>query len=225
MKILLIEDDISLGDSISAYLRQDGFDCEHASTFMSADDKLLFNFYDVVLVDITLPGGNGLDLIRTLKQRRPETGVLIISAKNSLDDKLMGLDIGADDYLTKPFHLAELNARIKAIIRRRAFEGKAEIEFNEIAINPMNVTVTVNKSLVDLTKKEFELLLFFVSNKNRVLTKESIATHLWGDNADSGFSYDFIYTHIKNLRRKLTEHGCADYIKSIYGMGYKFSEA
>lgn len=224
MKILLIEDDVALGDSIFTYLVQDGFDCERAGTFMAADDKLLFGFYDVVLVDITLPGGNGLDLIRTLKNHRPETGVLIISAKNSLDDKLTGLGIGADDYLTKPFHLAELNARIKAIIRRRAFEGKAEIEFNEIAINPTNVTVTVNKSLVDLTKKEFELLLFFVSNKNRVLTKEAIATHLWGDNADAGFSYDFIYTHIKNLRRKLTDHGAADYLKSIYGMGYKFSD-
>ena len=134
MKILLIEDDAALGDSIFTYLAQDGFDCDRASTFMTVDDKLLFNFYDLVLLDITLPGGNGLDLIRTLKNHRPETGILIISAKNSLDDKLTGLDIGADDYLTKPFHLAELNARIKAIIRRRAYEGKAEIEFNEIAI-------------------------------------------------------------------------------------------
>ena len=224
MKILLIEDDIALGDSISAYLTQGGVDCERATTFIAADDKLLFGLYDLVLVDITLPGGNGLDLIRVIKKKRPETGILIISAKNSLDDKLTGLDIGADDYLTKPFHLAEMNARIKAIIRRRTFEGKSNIEFNEISINPTDITVSVNNTLIDLTKKEYELLLFFISNKNRVLTKEAIATHLWGDNAISSASYDFIYTHIKNLRKKLTEKGCDDYIRSVYCMGYKFSE-
>lgn len=224
MKVLVVEDDKALGDSITSYLQQDGYHCERAENFLLADDKLSLALYDVVLIDITLPGGSGLDLIRTIRAHRPETGILIISAKNSLDDKLKGLDLGGDDYLTKPFHLAELNARIKALIRRRSFDGKNEIEFQEITINPSLASVTVSGRAVELTKKEFDLLLFFVNNKNRVLTKEAIATHLWGDNTDGDFSYDFIYTHIKNLRKKLADKGSADYLKSIYGMGYKFSD-
>ena len=224
MKIFLVEDDKALSDSVFSYLTQDGFTCERAATFLTATDHLLFHFYDVVLIDITLPGGNGLDLIRMLKEQRPETGVIVISARNSLDDKLKGLDLGADDYLSKPFHLAELNARIKAVIRRRSFEGRAAIEFNEIAIQPTDMTVTVHGTHIELTRKEFDLLLFLISNKNRILTKDAIATHLWGDNIDETASYDFIYTHIKNLRKKLSEKGCEDYLKSVYGSGYKFSD-
>ncbi|MBS1623410.1 MAG: response regulator transcription factor [Bacteroidetes bacterium] len=224
MKILIVEDDKDLGESLLAYLRQDGYTCERAENFMIADDKLSLGLYDVVLIDITIPGGSGLDLIHTIKSHRPETGILIISAKNSLDDKLKGLDLGGDDYLTKPFHLAELNARIKALIRRRSFDGKNEIEYHEIKIDPALAAVTVNRRTVELTKKEFDLLLFFINNKNRVLTKEAIAMHLWGDSTDGDFSYDFIYTHIKNLRKKLADKGCTDYLKSIYGMGYKFSD-
>jgi DNA-binding response OmpR family regulator len=224
MKVFLVEDDTALSDAVCSYLRQDGYSCECAATFMSATDHLLFHFYDVVLIDITLPGGNGLDLIKTLKEQRPETGVIILSARNSLDDKLRGLDLGGDDYLTKPFHLAELNARIKALIRRRTFEGKAAIEFHEIAVQPTDMTVTVHGSPMELTKKEFDLLLFFISNKNRVLTKDAIATHLWGEQVDEASSYHFIYTHIKNLRKKLSEKGSGDYLRSMYGSGYKFSD-
>ena len=171
-----------------------------------------------------MPGGSGLDIIRTMKQKNSKTGIIIVSAKNSIDDKITGLDIGADDYLTKPFHLSELNARIKSLIRRRSFDGKKEIVFNEIRITPEEMQVSVKGQQLDLTKKEFDLLLYFITNKGRVLTKEALVEHLWGDNMDASDSFDFIYTHIKNLRKKMLEKGGADYIKTVYGMGYKFGE-
>ncbi|MEJ2053057.1 MAG: response regulator transcription factor, partial [Calditrichaceae bacterium] len=145
------------------------------------------------------------------------------SAKNSLDDKLTGLDIGADDYLTKPFHLAELNARVKAIIRRRQFEGTSEIKHDEILIQPDERRVYVNNEPVELTKKEFDILLFLITNKNQVLTKETIAEHLWGSQIDLVDSFEFIYSHIKNLRKKLEQLGCKDYIQTVYGIGYRFN--
>jgi DNA-binding response OmpR family regulator len=175
-------------------------------------------------VDITIPGGSGLDIIRELKKKGSEAGIIIISAKNSIEDKISGLDLGADDYLTKPFHLSELNSRIKSIVRRRSFKGSNEICFHEISIVPDEMLVSVNKKTVTLTKKEFDLLLFFISNKNRVITKESIAEHLWGDDMDTADSFDFIYSHIKNLRKKLVEKGSEDYIQTVYGMGYKFGK-
>jgi len=224
VKILLVEDDSSLTESILAYLKQDGYICEHANNFLSAVDKVMLHTYDLAILDITIPGGNGLDIIHELKKKRAATGIIILSAKNSLDDKITGLDLGADDYLTKPFQLSELNARIKAVIRRRNFEGKKEIQFNEISIVPDSATALVKGLDVELTRKEFQLLLYFISNKNRVLTKEAIVSHLWGDNAEDATSFDYIYTHIKNLRKKLIEKGSADYVQSIYGLGYKFSE-
>jgi DNA-binding response OmpR family regulator len=222
MKILLIEDEKSLSDSILSYLREEGHTCELASDFSSAGMKTDIYAYDCVVVDITLPGGSGLDIIADLKKKGSEAGIIIISAKNSLDDKVEGLDLGADDYLTKPFHLSELNSRIKSIIRRRNFKGSNEIVFNEITIIPEEMQVTIKKKSVTLTRKEFDLLLFFVSNQNRVITKESIAEHLWGDDMDASDSFDFIYSHIKNLRKKLIEKGAEDYIQTVYGLGYKF---
>jgi DNA-binding response OmpR family regulator len=176
-----------------------------------------------VVLDIGLPDGSGLDLLKLLKQQRNQAGVLIISAKNSLDDKLIGLDLGADDYITKPFHLAELNARIKSILRRRNFEGNHEVIFQEIRVNTDTFDTLVNDQPVTLTQKEQELLLYFISNKNRVLTKESIAEHLWGDHMDMADSFDFIYTHIKNLRRKIAQKGGKNYLQTVYGIGYKFT--
>ncbi len=222
MKILIAEDEKSLSESIVNYLQQEGCICETAFDYRTASAKLEIYAYDCVIVDISLPDGNGLNLIRQIKKKEGQTGVIIISAKNSLDDKVDGLEIGADDYITKPFHLSELNARLKALDRRRNFEGEKEIKINELLLVPDIQTVKINNQRIDLTKKEFDLLLFFISNKNRVLTKDAIAEHLWGDNIDSSDSFDFIYTHIKNLRKKLIERGCTDYIKTIYGMGYKF---
>jgi len=223
MKLLIIEDELELLREIVTFLEKESFLCETATTFMEAEEKLCLYNYDIVLVDITLPGGSGLELIKILKKNQTQTGIIIISAKNSLDDKLKGLDLGADDYLTKPFHLAELNSRVKALMRRRMFDGQSEIVFNEITINTDMKIACVNGSEIVLTKKEYILLLFFVGNKNRLLTKETIAEHLWGDSIDMADNFDFIYTHINNLRKKIMKAGGEDYIKTVYGMGYKFS--
>jgi DNA-binding response OmpR family regulator len=222
MKILLIEDEPELRKSIKLFLHQEGYVVEAAPDFHKASGKTMLYDYDCVLVDITLPGGSGLDIVKQLKNSKSKAGIIIISAKNSLDDKVDGLESGADDYLTKPFHLSELNARIKSVIRRRNFDGDKEIVFEEISINPDAQTVKVKNVAIALTKKEFDLLAFFISNKNRVVTKESIAEHLWGDDIDMSDSYDFIYSHIKNLRKKLIEAGANDYIITLYGAGYKF---
>jgi DNA-binding response OmpR family regulator len=222
MKLLIIEDEESLLESIQQYLSKEGYVCESAPDFFSAEDKILLHQYDCIIADITLPGGSGLELIREFRKGNSQTGIIIISAKKSIDDKIAGLDLGADDYLTKPFHLSELNARIKSIIRRRNFNGEKEIIAGEIKIIPDKFQVSVNDELLSLTKKEYDLLLFFISNKNRVLTKEAIAEHLWGDHIDGADSFDFVYTHLKNLRKKIVDKGGDDYIKTIYGIGYKF---
>ena len=224
MKILIIEDEIELLIAISNFLTKEKFICELAENFRKADEKLSIYEYDVVLLDITLPDGNGLSLLQSIKKQQKRAGVIIISAKNSLDDKIHGLDLGADDYITKPFHLSELNSRIKAVLRRKKFDGSDIIKFNEMSLNTESKTVTVNDEELALTKKEYDLLQFFLINKNRVLTKEAIAEHLWEDNIDLADSFDFIYTHLNNIRRKIKQAGGADYIKTIYGMGYKFAQ-
>lgn len=223
MKILLIEDEKELSFSITEYLQNENYLCEAVLTYENAIEKINLYHYDCIIVDINLPDGSGLNLIRALKENKSETGIIIISARNSLDDKIAGLEIGADDYLTKPFHLPELNARIKSIIRRRNFGGVNEIVFNDIRILPEQMEVFVNGQSLTVTKKEYDLLVFFLSNRDRVLTREAIAEHLWGDEMDMADSFDFIYTHIKNLRKKIMEKGGEDYIKTIYGMGYKFT--
>ncbi|MGN6803577.1 MAG: response regulator transcription factor [Ginsengibacter sp.] len=222
MRILIIEDEKALSESIADYLAVHEYDCETVGDYHSAVQKLDYNSYDCILLDITLPGGDGLKILQQLKEDNKTEGVLIISAKNSLDDKIKGLNLGADDYLSKPFHLSELNARIAAIIRRKNFDGHNKIQFQNLEIDTGSKSVMVEKSPVDLTKKEYQLLLYFISNKKRVISKEAIAEHLWG--SEMGGNYDFIYTHIKNLRKKLMDAGEADYIKSVYGMGYKFTD-
>jgi DNA-binding response OmpR family regulator len=221
VKILIIEDEKELSESIATYLKGENYICEIAADFNKAIEKTELYDYDCILLDITLPGGNGLEILRELKADNKMDGVLIISAKNSLDDKITGLTLGADDYLSKPFHLSELSARIAAIIRRKNFDGNDILKFENLSINTRAKTALVNNKPLDLTKKEYELLLYFMSNKKRVISKNAIAEHLWGD--DMQGNNDFIYTHIKNLRKKLIEAGGADYIKSVYGMGYKFS--
>jgi DNA-binding response OmpR family regulator len=223
MKVLVIEDEKELSKSICQYLSGEQFITETAYDFDSALEKISLYDYACIILDITLPNGSGLDILKEIKANNKADGVIIISAKNSLDDKIIGLKTGADDYLTKPFHLSELSARVAAIIRRKSFDGKNTITFDELQINLNEKQALVNGTALDLTKKEYELLLYFISNKNKVITKSAIAEHLWGDNMDIAGNYDFIYTHIKNLRKKLLQHGSPDYIKSIYGMGYKFS--
>lgn len=206
MNLLIIEDEIDLLESITEFLVSESFSVESVTTCAMAEEKVGLYDYDCVVVDINLPGGSGLDIIRKLKSKNKDAGVIIISAKNSLDDKLTGLDIGADDYLTKPFHLSELNARIKSIIRRRGFKGSNEKKFNELTVQFDNRRLFVNEKEVVLTRKEYDLLLYFIMNEDKVLSKEDIAEHLWGDDMSlTADSFDFIYNHIKNLRKKLID--------------------
>lgn len=222
MKILLIEDELELRKSIRHYLELEKYVVEVAADFQKAEDKTSGYDYDCVLVDISIPGGSGLEIIRQLKANKSKAGIIIISAKDSLDDKIKGLDLGADDYLAKPFHLSELNARIKALLRRKSFGGEQKIVVNEIVITPDERRVTVNNEEVVFTGKEYDLLLYFIANKNRVVSKSSVAEHLWGDHVDRLDNLDFVYSHIKNLRKKLLEKGCDDYIQTVYGIGYNF---
>jgi DNA-binding response OmpR family regulator len=223
MKLLVIEDEKDLSDSICSYLGMEQFTCETAYDYDSALDKILINEYACIILDITLPHGSGLDILSQLKAMNKSEGVLIVSAKNSLDDRIKGLNSGADDYLTKPFHLSELGARVAAIVRRKSFEGKTRIALGGLVLDLAERILRSGEEVIALTKKEYDLLLYFLSNKNKVVTKEAIVEHLWGDDIDMADSYDFIYSHIKNLRKKLMAAGCPDYIKAVYGMGYKFS--
>ena len=222
MKILVIEDEIALSKSIVTYLKQENYLCETATNFNTAIEKVDSYDYDCILLDISLPDGNGLNILKVLKENDKTDGVIIISAKDSIDDKIVGLTLGADDYIPKPFHLSELSARIAAVIRRRRFNGGNILVFHEITIDTLAKTVTANHQTIDFTRKEYDLLLYFTINKNRVLSKTAIAEHLSGENADVYDNYDFIYAHIKNIKKKLASVGCNDYLKSIYGMGYKF---
>jgi len=224
MKILIVEDDIDISKLLHTFLTDQGFKVSRAENYFEAEDKLISYSYDVILLDIGLPDGNGLQLLKFLKSKNIESGVLIVSAKNSLDDKLEGLNLGADDYITKPFDLSELNARINALLRRKNYNGHSKVMFNEISVDTNANTVFVNNNLLTLTKKEYELLLYFIVNKNRMLTKEAIASHLWDDAIDLVDNFDFIYTHIRNLRKKIAELNGSDYVKTVYGMGYKFTD-
>ncbi len=223
MKLLIVEDEKELVTSVVDYIKNEGYICDLADDFDNSIEMLNINDYDCALVDIMLPGGSGLDVIIQLKKVQPKCGIIVISAKNSLDDKISGLNLGADDYLTKPFHLAELNARIKSVIRRRFFDGSDSIKINEIQIESEKREVFVNETKIELTRREYEILLFFVSNRDKVLTKESIIEHAWGENSNAFGNLDFVYTHIKNLRKKITDADGGDYIRSVYGVGYKFS--
>ena len=222
MKILIIEDEKELAKSIVEYLSEENYLCEVASTFTEAMDKTKSYTYDCILLDISLPDGNGLKVLEELKKENKQDGVIIISAKNALEDKIKGLQIGADDYLTKPFHLSELTARIYSIIRRKKFDNSNIIKQNELEIDLLAKTVFVNNTQIVLTKKEFDLLIYFIGNKNRVLSKSILAEHLSGDFADMLDNHDFVYAHVKNLKKKLTDAGCEHYIKTVYGTGYRW---
>lgn len=221
MKILLIEDEKALRESIESYFKEEGNLCEIAIDYWSALNKINLYQYDCILLDLTLPGGDGLEILAELKKKNRQEGILIISAKNALDDKLNGLDLGADDYLVKPFHLSELKSRVMAIVRRKSFSGNNILQFKDLKIDTMAMEARSNDKLINFTKKEYDLLLYFIANQGKVITKNAIAEHLWGDGIDMSDDFDFIYTHIKNLRKKLDEVGAKDYISSMYGVGYK----
>ena len=224
MKLLIIEDEKYLSDSIVNYLGHEDYLCEQALTFCEAMMKVDLYKYDCILLDLMLPGGSGLDVLRKIKETSPETGVIIVSAKDSLDDKVEGLNIGADDYLAKPFHLPELGMRIFALIRRRNFENNNLLKSGSIEINLLNKTVVVNGVQVVLTKSEYEVLLFLIENRKRVVSKSALAEHLSGDMADMMDDFNFVYAHIKNLKSKLSAAGVDNCIRTFYGTGYKWIE-
>lgn len=222
MKILIIEDEPELANDIVGYLNDQDYLCELSIDYNQAIDKISAYTYDCVLLDLMIPFGNGLEVLEKLKAEKRTDGVIIISAKGALEDKIKGLQLGADDYLAKPFHLSELSARIYSIIRRKQFDNSNIITHDELAVDMLSKTVTVGSNIVSLTKKEFDLLLLFLGNKNKVISKNALAEHLSGDIADMFDNHDFIYAHVKNLKKKLTEAGCDKYLKTIYGTGYKW---
>ena len=224
MKILIVEDETEIAQNIKTYFKSNDVHCETAGTYDDALAKISAYDYDAILLDLMLPGGDGFDILRELKKRNKSEGVIIISAKETLDTRLEGFNLGADDYVTKPFHLSELLVRLQALVRRKNFKGSNTVMFNEIAIDFLSKTVTVNGIELDITKKEIDLLLFLIGNQNKVLSKAAIAEHLSGDMADMLDNHDFIYAHIKNLKKKLNKAGNGDYIKTVYGLGYKWND-
>ena len=224
MKILIVEDNIDLCQTITSYMVALDYVCEVANRYDEALQKIALYDYDCILLDITLPGGgSGLDLLNELAKNNKQDCVIIISAKDSLEDKILGLELGADDYLTKPFHLEELAIRVFSVVRRKLFKGGNSIQYQQLRINLLEKSCRYNNETIpQLSSKEFSLLLLFITSPHRIITKESIAEHLLGDNADMFDNFDCIYAHVKNLKKKLRQAGCTDYIKSIYGMGYKF---
>lgn len=223
MQILIVEDEAPLMDSMVSYLEMEGFKCERAGDYHSALSMLDMHEYICMLIDLNLPDGDGLNLVRLARQNHAQSGIIIVSARNAIEERVKGLEMGADDYLVKPFHLSELVARVHSVARRTRMQGAEVLSFGVIRVLPEERKCFVDQEPVDLTKKELDLLLYLMSNRNRVVTKESIADYLWGEYGGGYGSYDFVYTHLKNLRRKLVDAGCPDYIRNMYGVGYKFS--
>jgi DNA-binding response OmpR family regulator len=224
MKVLIIEDEHAIAGSIKDYFKPNGIQCESAATAREAMDKIGMYEYDCILLDLMLPDGDGFDILRELKRLNKTDGVIIISAKENLETRIDGFNLGADDYVTKPFHLSELLVRMQALIRRKNFKGSNIISFNEISVDVMGKSVSVKDIKLDITKKEIDLLLYLIGNQNKVLSKSAIAEHLSGDMADMLDNHDFVYAHIKNLKKKLTSAGAGDYIKTVYGLGYKWQD-
>ena len=223
MKILLIEDEPSLRELIQRSLEKERYVVEAAADFQSGLRKIEDYDYDCVLLDIMLPDGNGLYLLEQLKKMRKRENVIIISAKDSLDDKVLGLELGADDYLPKPFHLAELNARIKSVIRRQRRDGEMDIRLANIRIVPDTFQVFVDDKEIELNRKEYDILLYFANRPGRLVNKNTLAESVWGDHIDQVDNFDFIYAQIKNLRKKLKDAGATAEIKAVYGFGYKMT--
>lgn len=221
MKILIVEDETQMLANMSKNLLAEGFLVETATNYVQALERIGVYEYDCILLDINLPDGNGLELLKIIKNKGLQDGVIIVSARDSLDDKLKGLDLGADDYLPKPFHMAELRARVKAILRRKNFEGHDEIKIGNISINTSNRTVFTKNQKLELNRKEYDVLLYLAANRDRLVNKNALAEHVWGDNIDQADSFDFIYSQIKNLRKKLDAHTADIEIKAVYGIGYK----
>ena len=221
MKLLIIEDELSLQEMMSTTLRKEGYIVECASTYASAIEKLGNNSYDCLLLDITLPDGYGLDILREVKKSGKEVNVIITSARDSIDDKIEGLELGADDYLAKPFHLAELAARIRSVTRRSRNAGELAYTVGNVSLFESSQRLTVAGKEISLLKKEFDILKYFLMRPGHMVDKAVLAEAVWGDHADQSDDFQYVYAQMKNLRRKLTENGADIEIKAIYGFGYK----
>jgi DNA-binding response OmpR family regulator len=223
MKILIIEDEYQLLQTIEKFLLSEKYIVEKATDYYSAWKKVMHYEYDCILLDISLPGGSGLKILEEMKQEGKTGNIIIISARNSLEDKISGLDLGADDYLTKPFHVLELHARIKAVLRRKQMDGKQILSFGNLLIDFSQRQVFVDNQSLKLNRKEFDMLVFFVTNKNRLITKDALAEHIWGDDMDLADNFEFVYSQVKNLRKKLKNSGSEAILENIYGIGYKLT--
>lgn len=223
MKILLVEDEKDLRETVKAFLVKEKFVVECAEDYPTAVRKISEYDYDCILLDIMLPGGSGLSVLAKLKKQRKQDSVIIISAKNSIEDKVKGLELGADDYLAKPFHLAELNARIKSLLRRKKAGGDTSIILGNVTLYPDTRKVMIDEKELELNRKEFDILYYFMSNPNRLINRTALAESVWGDHIDQADSLDFIYSQMKNLRKKMKTAGSQAEIKSVYGMGYKLT--
>lgn len=221
MKILIIEDDLSFQEILRKALEKERYIVEVAPDYRTGLTKLSDYTYDCILLDINLPDGNGLNLLRELKEMKKTGSLIIISARDTIEDKVEGLDLGADDYLPKPFHLAELLSRIKSVLRRSNQGGEQLIGYGNVKVNPHSFDVWVDDTKIDLTRKEFDLLLYFLQRPNRIVSKSMLAEAIWGDHFDDVDNYDFVYAQIKNLRKRLTTLNTSIGIVAVYGMGYK----
>ena len=219
MKLLIIEDEPEMSENMVQTLEREQYIVETAYDYQSALHKIGIYDYDCILLDITLPDGNGLELLKVLKLAGKDDGVIIVSAKDSLNDRLEGLNLGADDYLPKPFHMAELHARVKAVLRRRHFEGNQKIQIGNVLVSPENRQVIIDENEIVLNRKEYDILMYLITNKTRLVTKSALAEHVWGDHIDQSDSFDFIYSQIKNLRKKLVN--ATINIEAVYGVGYR----
>ncbi len=222
MNILIVEDELNLAEEVSKYLFDFNYKCHVVNLYNDALESLNYNEFAIILLDLKLPDGHGIDLIHHIKKKKISSGIIVLSAVDELDTRIKALDAGADDFLTKPFHLSELNARVKALVRRNYHHGENIIDYNEISIDTTKLLATVHDVALNLTSKEFDLLLYFISNAGKVITKEAIGYSVWSHHSDMDVSNEIIYTHVKNLRKKLLAANAKDYIKSIYGIGYKF---
>lgn len=222
MKLLLVEDEPDLLASVVSYLQAQQYVCEVATTYAQAQEKMLLYSYECIVLDLTLPGGDGLDLLRELQRQQRGAGVIITSARAGVDDRITGLELGADDYLPKPFYLPELSARIAALVRRRHYQGTNLLVVGALSVDVPARQATVSGRPLTLTRTEFDLLLLLLANQRRVVTKGAIAEHLSGDAAEQFDSFEHVYAHVKSLKRKLTEAGASNYIRMMYGLGYRF---
>ncbi len=222
MNILIVEDEVNLAEEVAKYLSDFNHKCRIVNLYKDALQSLNHEEFAITLIDLKLPDGHGIDLIQYIKKKKISSGIIVLSAIDELDMRIKALDAGADDFLTKPFHLSELNARVKALIRRNFHKGDNVIDYGDIKVDVSKMQVSVLENTINLTSKEYELLLYFISNAGKVITKEAIGYTVWNNHSDMDVSNEIIYTHVKNLRKKLVAAGSKDYIQSVYGIGYKF---